>query len=496
MAAPLTFPAGETATPPDHGPLVHPAPLASDGRFTGTEAAMAAIARRDRASRADPNGDAARAEEPKLPVDGRHRPLPLPAVTSGTMPEPRIDAGDMTVATSRQEITAYRIAPRRRSFVGVSFILFVLVPTAIVSYYFAAVAKKDYTSEFRFSIIEQTTALPSASQTPTNSMSGGSAASTIATVTSALSGSGAQGNGPVQNFMVVDYVQSPGAVEALQQKIDIAALLHKGNDPITRFQSDPSPEQLYAEWQRVVTAYYDPITSLAFVKIRAFSAADSLLIANTLMKLSEDLVNKIANRANADAVKFATEEVARARQRVADAANAMKDYRNGDQVIDPTTMAVGPNVALLTVLRQNVSTLETQVDSLLGQNFTPTSPTVKYYTAQLNAARSQLQQVEREVKSSRNGKTALSTVVGTYESLDLARQYANLAYTNSMLALDQTRANAAAQHIYLTPYSQPTLPRSPSGPNVVQTTLIAFCAIAFAWVILLMIFRSVREARI
>ena len=395
------------------------------------------------------------------------------------------------------KVPAFRVQPRKRSWVGVSFFTLVCLPTAVVGFYYGAVAKQEFSSEFRFSVIEQMTALPSAAQTPSNSMTGGSAASSIASVTAALSGTGSQGNGSVQNFMVVDYVQSPAAVEALQTRLDLAGLLAKGNDSIlVRNPTQPTPEELKAEWQRAVSAYYDPITSLAYVKINAYSASDSLLIANTLMSLSEELVNKIANRANLDAVKFAESEVLRARLRVAQSAKLMKDYRNGDQVIDPTISAVGPNVALITTLRQNVATAQTQVDALIGQHFTMDAPTVKYYLAQLNAVKSELRSVEKEVKASQEGKSPLSAVVGTYETLDLTRQYANLAYTNAMLALDQTRANAAAQHIYLTPYSQPILPHAADGPKVVQATFLTFMAIAFSWLILLMVSRSIREARV
>jgi capsular polysaccharide transport system permease protein len=59
--------------------------------------------------------------------------------------------------------------------------------------------------------------------------------------------------------------------------------------------------------------------------------------------------------------------------------------------------------------------------------------------------------------------------------------------------LDQARANAAAQHLYLTPYVRPALPGSAIYPKRAQSVLLAGLAFFGIWIVGLMIARTVSE---
>ena len=93
----------------------------------------------------------------------------------------------------------------------------------------------------------------------------------------------------------------------------------------------------------------------------------------------------------------------------------------------------------------------------------------------------------------RAGGAPLSSVIAEYEQLDLDRQFAQAVVSGAMTALEQARAHAAAQHLYITPYVQPALPESSTYPrrflSVFITGVLAFCL----WVIGLLTVRSIRE---
>jgi capsular polysaccharide transport system permease protein len=103
-----------------------------------------------------------------------------------------------------------------------------------------------------------------------------------------------------------------------------------------------------------------------------------------------------------------------------------------------------------------------------------------------------LQKVEASVAQDKDGKS-LSTVVAEYEQLDLERQFAQNMVTSTMQALDQARANAAAQHLYITPYVQPHLPQSATQPRRFLATLSVAALSFLLWFIALLVLRSVRE---
>jgi capsular polysaccharide transport system permease protein len=129
---------------------------------------------------------------------------------------------------------------------------------------------------------------------------------------------------------------------------------------------------------------------------------------------------------------------------------------------------------------------------MLRQNLRPTAPTVVALKNQIQSTKEQLDQLATEVGKNANGKP-LSAVMGEYEQLDLERQFAQTMLTGSLQALDQARATAAAQHLYITPYVRPALPTSPDYWSR-YTALARVSAGAFAfWLIALMITRSIRE---
>ena len=101
--------------------------------------------------------------------------------------------------------------------------------------------------------------------------------------------------------------------------------------------------------------------------------------------------------------------------------------------------------------------------------------------------------MEKEVGNDREGNRKLTEIVGRYEELDLERQYAQAFMVAAQQALDQARANAAAQHLYLTPYVLPVLPESALYPKRAQTVIIAALSFLGLWIVGLMVVRSIAE---
>lgn len=360
------------------------------------------------------------------------------------------------------------------SYIG--FFLCVIVPTIVVSIYLWGFASNQYVAEFRFSVQDTS---------PT--------ATTTAAATSIMALAGASGSANNTNYVVADFLTSREVVEELQKRINVVSLYSKPQiDWWDRFNSRKPLEKFVTYWQGVSSANYDPVTGIAVATVRAFSPEDALLVGKTMVELSEELVNRIAGRAAKDAVKYAQQEVNRAQQRLREISAKMRDYRNRVGVIDPTASVSASNATLIQNQRAMLAQLQTQLDSLTRQNLKPNAPVIISLTNQIKAVREQLAQVEADVGHGVNG-ASLSKVVGEYEDLKLDQQFAQSMLTSTMQALDQARANAAAQHLYITPYVRPNLPRSSTYPDrPFMTAVTAFFGFAF-WIVALLIIRSIRE---
>lgn len=355
------------------------------------------------------------------------------------------------------------------------FALCVLLPVAIASVYFGFIASNQYVAEFRFSVQDASQpSLPNASGIV--SMIGGSSSS------------------PTNNYMVTDYLTSQQAIEELEKRIGVEALYAKPNiDWWSRFRAPQPIEQFVDYWKTKVSAQYDIVTGIATAQVRAFSPQDALLIANTLVKMSEELVNRVANRSQQDAVRFAEQEVEKAQARLKRVRAQLTEFRNKYGVIDPSTSVAASNSSLIQTQRANLAQLETQLATLQSQRLAPNAPAIVALKSQIKSTREQLARTEADVGIGNKSSSALSTIVGDYEQINLEVQFAQAMVTSTMQALDQARANAAAQHLYITPYVRPTLPESSTYPlRLLSIAKVGVFAFAF-WLIALMIVKSIRE---
>jgi capsular polysaccharide transport system permease protein len=384
----------------------------------------------------------------------------------------QIEAGERVIALPGRR--------RSRSYgTYISFVLAVVLPMILASIYYGWYASNQYVAEFRFAV---NNTMPSPTAIGSNMLS--------------MLGGGAGSSAVLENYIVADYLTSRQATEELEQRIKVKSLYARPEaDWVSRFEASQPMEKFVTYWQKMVTSNYDMVTGIATAQVRAFTPEDALLIAKSMVQLSEELVNKIANRSNVDAVRFAENEVLRAQDRLKAVRASLTEYRNKVGVIDPATSVVASNSTVQQTLQANLATLETQLTSLLGRNLAPTSPAVQTLQNQIKATKDQIAAIGATVGAGKDraGGTALSSVVAEYEQLELDRTFAQAVVTTAMQALEQARANAAAQHLYITPYVRPSLPESSAYPrrffSVIVVGLIAFGI----WVVALLTVRSIRE---
>jgi capsular polysaccharide transport system permease protein len=353
------------------------------------------------------------------------------------------------------------------------FALSVVLPVFIATVYYAFLAAHQYVAEFRFAVKD-------------------TSAQTAATATTMMAMMGSGGSA-YDNYLVADYLLSRQVVEELQSRIKVTQLYARPQaDWWVRFDPSQPMEKFVSYWQNAVSSHYDPVTGIAIAQVRAFTPEDALLIANSLVTLSEELVNRIANRSQNDAVRFAQKEVERAEERLKNIRAKLTEYRNKVGVIDPASSVVASNSALTQGLRGNLAQMETQLQTLRLQNLQPNAPAIITLQSQINSTKEQLAIIEGAVGRNKTGE-ALSAIIAEYEQLDLERQFAQNMVTSTMAALDAARAAAASQHLYITPYVRPSLPESSLYPRRFLAIATVAALGLIAWLIGLMMGRSVLE---
>ena len=173
------------------------------------------------------------------------------------------------------------------------FLMVVLLPTIISGLYYFFVASDRYLVELHFIV-----------RSAKGSDTGG--------LSSLFRSFGIQ-RAEDESYAVVDYILSRDAVRAIDNGHPLRQIFVKpGVDRIARYprwwafwRSDDF-EALYEYYLDRVDAWYDSYNGgIITLRAVAFSPEDAQLLASLLLRQSEKLINRMNERANADAISFA-----------------------------------------------------------------------------------------------------------------------------------------------------------------------------------------------
>jgi capsular polysaccharide transport system permease protein len=352
------------------------------------------------------------------------------------------------------------------------FLAVVVVPTLAATVYFGLVASDVYVSESRFVV-----------RSPQRQTQ------------SSLFGALLQGTGfsraQDDTYPVIDYIESRDALRELNVNDRISGHYGKEGDFVSRFGAldpDKSFEALWRYYKKhIVKVELDSTSSIVTLQVRAFSADEAANVDGKLLAMSEELVNRLNQRAADDTVKFAQGQVDDAVAKAKRAAAALAEFRRSNVVFDPDRQS--------SLQLQQVTTLQTQLFAaqsqlLQLQTIAPENPQVKTLKASIGALE---KQIDLATKGVAGQSGSLSDKATTYAALQLDAQYAERQLASAMTALDNARAEAMRKQLYLERLVQPNLPDVAIEPKRMLSILEVFAIGLIAWGILSLLIAGVKE---
>jgi capsular polysaccharide transport system permease protein len=205
-------------------------------------------------------------------------------------------------------------------------------------------------------------------------------------------------------------------------------------------------------------------------------------VASGLLDASEQLVNQMNSRIQADALKVALDEVERNQQRLVAAQIAITKFRNQELMIDPAQSSVVVS-DLIARLSDNLAQTQTQISET--SRASPSNPGLPVLRQRADALSAQIAQERTRISSASEG---LARKLSEYERLSLEREFAKQALTVSESALESARAEARRQQLYLERVVQPSVPDFATMPSSGRSILTIFginvIALLVGWLIL------------
>lgn len=293
------------------------------------------------------------------------------------------------------------------------------------------------------------------------------------------------------SFIVQDFMMSRDAVSKLQQRLPLRSMFKTDAlDIVAGYPSvlyGPREERFYKYFQTMVSVVHTDKTGISTLKVRAFSAVNAKEIANTLLQLGEELVNRLNERLLRDAVGRAGAEVTEAQNRVIAAQAALTAFRNRELLIDPMRNAVSLG-ELIAKLSTELATTRAQIaEAKMNLSTGPQLPVLERKAVALD------EQISSERTRVARSSDGLAERIATYERFVLEREFANKMLSTNEADLVRAKAEAAKQLLYLERVVEPNLADYPTQPKRFRGIMVVFAANLLLLLIFWLVLSGVRE---
>ncbi|MCW6535124.1 MULTISPECIES: hypothetical protein [Sphingomonas] len=292
----------------------------------------------------------------------------------------------------------------------------------------------------------------------------------------------ATGGGTDNSEAIVSFVGSRDMLALLDHDGLVTRMFGaSGLDPFSAFPSlvsGNSKEDLYRHLQHYIHAKFDPSTNITHVEVEAFSPDQAQAIAFRVMQASERMVNALNDRARANIIESAQQEVDTATRSLETTLDKLNRTRNDLRVLEPkleATAAIKNSSGVASELaRSNV-----ELAQML--RVAPNSPAI----GQLRARRTALEaELSRQVAATAGAPNSLASRIRPYEELNAQRDIAEKRLLAASMVLAGARANANRAQLYVERISQPNRPDEPRYPRAwINLLIVMALTIAVLWIV-------------
>lgn len=366
-----------------------------------------------------------------------------------------------------------------------SFLVFVLAPALAVALYFAFIASDQYTVEARFAVRALETD----------------------TVQTDAGGGGGSGVGPVsaspfsftatgQNaYIVTAYIKSRAAVDDTLKKLNLREIFRRPEaDFWARLSQGASIDKLATYWNTMVDTYIDAPSGIVTLRVRAFRREDAVAIAQNLLVGSEELVNRISERARRDAMVNAEKEVKKSFAAVEQSLTDLRKFRDQFGVIDPGQTSTQIGSLLMPLIGEQIR-IENEL-FVANREMAADSPIVRVLKDKLDSVTRQINELKSKLTGGKGDGGTVSSYIAKFEELEMQRILNEKFYALAQADFERAQLRANRQSIYLTVFDPPSMPEESRYPRRIAFSIIFALSLLIVWSIIVMIIASIQDHQI
>ena len=351
------------------------------------------------------------------------------------------------------------------------FWLFVVLPTIVLAIYYGFIASDVYTSESKFVI-----------RSPNQrSVSG---------IGMVLQNIGFNASSD-DSYLVRDYLSSRDAVQNLKAKLDIQTKYSaKSVDVVSRFGTikEPTFENFYEYFNKKIKVVYDPASSISSLQIEAYTAKDAQNINEELLKMSEEVINRINNNAKNDILVASEKEVQEAQEISAKTAEALAKYRVKNDVFNPEGQSA---IVLQEISKLQDALIQAETQLTQAREITPENPQIKAMETRIKSLKKSIADKSKLVTGPSDISFSNRSV--EYQRLQLEKELADKQLASAMATYEQSKNDFNKKQLYLERLAMPSLPDEATKPKRFKNVLSGFVFGLLLWGVVRLFVAGVRE---
>ena len=354
------------------------------------------------------------------------------------------------------------------------FLICVVLPTVLGTLYFGLLASDVYISESRFIVRGQDKATP--------------------TALGLLLNSAALSHGTPESAAAQSYLASRDALAALNHDdAYVRAYTRSGISRFDRFNPlgiGGSFEDLYKYYDAHVRIDTDSAAGITVLSVRAYDPADARTINAALLRLAEETVNHLSQRAREDLIASARHEVIDAKDTARAAGAALAYYRNSAGVIDPEKQAP---IQYELVSRLQDELISARSDRRQLATVAPQSEQIPALDARIHELEQRL--AEQSGLAAGNRTKSLAAASEQYQRLSLDADFAAKRLAAALASLESAENEAQRKTSYVETIVQPNAPDKAMEPRRLRGILTTLVFSLIVWGVVTMLVSGIREHR-
>lgn len=356
-------------------------------------------------------------------------------------------------ASEDLKLERQRIRTERRRDMMRSFLLFVLVPTALTALYLMVIAPPEYTATASFTV-------RGASQQPPDILGLAGIAAPTETSTDAR--------------IVADYIRSTAMVQALRRTAGFNEAYSRFSlDPAAQVGSNAAIESATNFWRSKVKVTSDINSGATSFSVRAYRPEDALRLARGVLASTEQTVNAMSTRPMGNLQQVNLDEVERARTEFEAVKQRLAEFQATTAVI-PTQTPVTQALGLVGGIDTQLAALRAEHATML-QTFQPDSPQVRAIQSKISALEAERARAVGRALRAPGENMANSEIEARALLLDY--EFAQRTYHTAVASLETARRDSRTDTKYVVAYVPPVAPQESNyWPRLVNVLAVFFAA--------------------